>query len=202
MVTKTDQVLLRRLDIARLLVNGADWPEIAAWLRSEGIEVSTGQARVYWWRHYRDVPAAVIVAETEAAIATEQRALMEAQLADAMNSMGALQLQAAAAQAEADELRRQFAELRGASDQARVEATDLKCLLERAHNERDGWRRRHGEVLADLDQQKKKLAEEQEVLKQWMDFCRALVADHTAKNTAGVNARIINLREWFAERRG
>lgn len=105
MVTKTDQVLLRRLEIARLLVNGADWPEIAAWLRSEGIKVSTGQARVYWWRHYRDVPAAVIVAEAEAAIWAERCAAMEKQIADLMSVMEALQLQAAAAQTETAELR-------------------------------------------------------------------------------------------------
>lgn len=105
MVTKTDQVLLRRLDIARLLVNGADWPEIAAWLRSEGIEVSTGQARVYWWRHCRDTPAAVIVAEAEAAAWAERCAEL-IQLVDSLQqSLAASEAARNVAEAESADLR-------------------------------------------------------------------------------------------------
>lgn len=73
MQSKADQVLLRAEAIATQRVQGATWPQIATWLRGEGLDVSDGQVRVYWHRRYGSATPAQVLAEASAK-AWEERA--------------------------------------------------------------------------------------------------------------------------------
>lgn len=108
MDTKANQVLLRSVEIARRRVAGDKWPAITAWLQSEGIQVTDSQVRVYWCRHHKDTPPAVIVAEAEAAAWAERCSALTKLVDDLRQRLSAAEAARGSAEAENADLRRRL----------------------------------------------------------------------------------------------